>query len=385
MNFQAICVANITGFLLIVSLLVSKYITYNSVRIEDRIFTLMMHLVMVGCLFEVITFYVDGRPGRINYWINLIGNSILYGINAYGSFLYCVYVDEHLYHSVERAKRIYNRFVCVVIILLAALVLNIRFGFFFYVDPDNVYHRQPLVALFYVFVLLCCIYSIIVLRNHRMKYGKIAFFPIYMYLIPIITGSVVQMCFYGVSLAWLGTAVGVMALYVSMLSQSSFLDPLTGLYNRLYFEHSMYRIRKRSSVSYYGIMIDMDQFKSINDNYGHSAGDMALRDAAYIFRNATEEIDARVFRYAGDEFIILIKTSDEAYVKELEERLQSEAERFNRESDRSYRIGFSMGYAKYDHGNDTDDTFLKKIDSEMYRNKMQRRAETDTGKSRAEV
>ena len=85
MNFQAICVANITGFLLIVSLLVSKYITYNSVRIEDRIFTLMMHLVMVGCLLEVITFYVDGRSGRINYWINLIGNSILYGINAYVS------------------------------------------------------------------------------------------------------------------------------------------------------------------------------------------------------------------------------------------------------------------------------------------------------------
>ena len=72
-------------------------------------------------------------------------------------------------------------------------------------------------------------------------------------------------------------------------------------------------------------------------------------------------------------------------MKELEERLQSEAERFNRESDRSYRIGFSMGYAQYDHGNDTDDTFLKKIDSKMYRNKMQRRAETDTGKSRAEV
>ena len=72
-------------------------------------------------------------------------------------------------------------------------------------------------------------------------------------------------------------------------------------------------------------------------------------------------------------------------MKELEERLHSEAERFNRESDRSYRIGFSMGYAKYDHGNDTDDTFLKKIDSEMYRNKMQRRSETDPGKSRTEV
>lgn len=72
-------------------------------------------------------------------------------------------------------------------------------------------------------------------------------------------------------------------------------------------------------------------------------------------------------------------------MKELEERLQSEAERFNRESDRSYRIGFSMGCAQYDHGNDTDHTFLKKIDSKMYRNKMQRRSETDTGKSRAEV
>ena len=374
MNFQAICVANITGIVLIVSLLISKYITYNSLRAEDRIFTLMMHLVLFGCFLELLTFYVDGRPGRIDHWINLIGNTILYAINAYGSFLYCVYVDIHLYQSAERVKRVYKKLLCIVIALIAALILNIRLGFFFYVDADNVYHRNTAVVIFYIFTFLCCTISIVVLRIYRRRFGRAAFFPIYMYLIPIVTGSALQMLFYGVSLAWLGTAIGIVALYMSMLSRSSYLDSLTGLYNRLYLEHFMYRIKKKSSSRYYGIMIDMDDFKAINDNYGHSAGDQALKDAACIFRNAAPDRNTGVFRYAGDEFIIIIRADDEAYVKGFEDRLQSEAEKINKGKDRRYQIGFSMGHALYDRENDTYDTFLKKIDSAMYENKVQRKA-----------
>lgn len=121
-------------------------------------------------------------------------------------------------------------------------------------------------------------------------------------------------------------------------------------------------------------MIDMDDFKAINDNYGHSAGDQALKDAACIFRNAAPDRNTGVFRYAGDEFIIIIRADDEAYVKGFEDRLQSEAEKINKGKDRRYQIGFSMGHALYDRENDTYDTFLKKIDSAMYENKVQRKA-----------
>ena len=376
MNLQAIFVANITGFLLILSLLISQMITCRNNRVQDRIFSWMMYLVLVACLVEPITFYIDGREGALYYWINLLGNTYLYGANVVGSFLFCVYVDENLYHSRERVRMIYQKFAIVVALIVAALIVNIKYGYFFYVDADNVYHRTPITFLFYIYVIVCSLFSVMILFCHRRKYGKVAFFPMYMYLTPIITGSALQMAIYGISLAWLGTAIGVVALYMSILSQSSYLDSLTGLYNRLFLTHSMSRMEKRSSMEYYGIMLDMDNFKSINDTYGHSAGDRALKDAAGIFARASAGVDTRIFRYAGDEFIILYKTRDEEDIIKLEDSLRSEAEEFNNSSNRPYRIGFSMGHARYERGTDTNDTFLKKIDDAMYANKEERRIES---------
>ncbi len=375
MNLQAIYVANITGFLLIMFLLISQYITYKGTRTEDKIFSWMMYLVLFACLVEPWTFKIDGKPGVINHWINLIGNTYLYGANAVGSFLFCVYVDANLYHSRERLKKIYNKFAGFVILLLLSLLINIPCGYYFNVDANNVYHREVLVSLFYIYTMVCSIYSVGVLYKHRFKYGKVAFFPIFVYLIPIVSGSVLQMFFYGISLAWLGTAIGIVALYMSMLSRSSYLDSLTKLYNRLYLKNMINRIKTRAVTDYYGIMIDMDRFKAINDTYGHSAGDQALKDAAFIFRQAAQGTNASIFRFAGDEFVILIRTSDEAEVTDFENRLYKEMDAFNETSDRPYKVGFSMGHAPLDCVNDTQDSFLKKIDTAMYENKAKRREE----------
>ena len=375
MNLQAIYVANITGFLLILFLLISQYITVKRNSIEDRIFSWMMYIVLVACLVEPLTFYVDGKPGIINHWINLLGNTYLYSANCVGSFLFCVYVDENLYHSGERLQKIYYKLAGFVAILLLSLFINIPCGYYFNVDANNIYHRETLVSLFYVYTILCSLYSVIVLYTHRFKHGKVAFFPIFMYLIPIVSGSVLQMIFYGISLAWLGTAIGIVALYMSMLSRSSYLDSLTKLYNRLYLKHMILRIKDRSVSDYYGMMIDMDRFKAINDTYGHSAGDQALKDAAYIFRRTAQGTSASIFRYAGDEFVILIRTADEAEVTDFEERLYKEMDAFNETSDRPYKVGFSTGHAQFDCTSDTQDSFLKKIDTAMYENKARRREE----------
>ena len=154
MNLQAILVANITGFLLIFFLLISQYITLKRSRSEDRIFSWMMHIVIIACLVEALTFYVDGKPGFINHWINLLGNTYLYGANCVGSFLFCVYVDQNLYHSKERIKKIYYKLAVPVSVLVLSLLLNIPFGYYFSVDADNVYHRAGLVSIFYIYIIV---------------------------------------------------------------------------------------------------------------------------------------------------------------------------------------------------------------------------------------
>lgn len=367
MNLQAIYIANFTGFILILFLFISRFITQSKSQAEDHIFNVMMILAIVSCLVEPLTFFVDGKPGMVCYWVNLLGNTYLYSSNGIGSFLWCVYVDRSLYHDPVRAKKIYNKFGAVVLVILCFLFGNIWGGYFFYVDDANVYHRQPLINGFYVYMMFCCVFSIVVYERYRRRHGRVAFFPIYMYLIPIVSGSVLQMLYFGVSLAWLGTAIGIVALYMSLLNQRSYMDQLTGLYNRLYMEHAIYGMQ-RGNASYYGIMLDMNFFKKINDTYGHSVGDQALKDAAAIFRTETDN-RSTVFRYAGDEFIILMKTGLEQEVETLEKALRDAADRFNATGERPYQLSFSMGHDRFERELDNEDSFLKKIDAAMYLDK----------------
>lgn len=368
MNLQAIIIANLTGFFLIFFLFFSRFITKTKSDTEEHSFEVMMTLAMIACIVEPVTFAVDGVHGIFPYWVNLLGNTYLYYANGLGSFLWLLYLDLNLYHDRSRMKKIYYKISVPIGILLLSLIGNIWGHYYFYVDENNVYHRQPAVFIFYAYLILCAVYSLFLYFHRKKKHGQVAFFPIYLYMAPIITGSILQMVFYGISLAWLGTAMGIVALYMSLQQQKTYLDSLTGMYNRLYLEHALFKMQRDTSGSYYGAMIDMNDFKEINDTYGHSAGDQALSDMADIFRTVISD-NTSVFRFAGDEFILIIKTDSEEEIMELKYRLRQAVSDFNLTHTHPYKLSFSMGYAKYDCKKDTSDSFLKKIDTAMYAQK----------------
>ena len=367
MNLQAIWLANIVGFILIAFLFISRFITRSRAQSEEKIFSTMMWISMIACLVEPLTFWVDGKPGAFNHWFNLLGNTYLYFANGYGSFLFCLYVDRSLYHDKARIKRIYPKFFVFSGTLLATLFLNIFFGYYFYVDESNVYHRQPLIYVLYIYLIICVCVSIMIVYVHRFRYGKKAFFPIFMFLGPILVGSVLQMIFYGISLAWIGTAIGIVALYMSLQNQKIYIDLLTGLFNRMYLEHFMYSIRGENAT-YFGIMMDMNYFKEINDTYGHSAGDRALVEMAKILRNNADK-NCTLFRFAGDEFILLMKTDSESDIIRIERGINADIDSFNDRKEEPFELSISMGHGKYDRANDTEDSFFKRIDEAMYAEK----------------
>jgi diguanylate cyclase (GGDEF)-like protein len=89
-------------------------------------------------------------------------------------------------------------------------------------------------------------------------------------------------------------------------------DPMTGLYNRRYFNEissTLLQLAKRNSQSLSLLMIDIDRFKVINDNYGHLVGDEIIKELANIFMELTRESDI-VVRFGGEEFLILLPDTD---------------------------------------------------------------------------
>lgn len=93
-----------------------------------------------------------------------------------------------------------------------------------------------------------------------------------------------------------------------------FTDCLTGLYNRVYLEFLHKRACNKKDCWVSGIMIDLNGFKQINDNYGHAEGDLALCIVADLLRKSFSEYGV-VTRYAGDEFVIMLNTTDDQLIQ----------------------------------------------------------------------
>ena len=132
------------------------------------------------------------------------------------------------------------------------------------------------------------------------------------------------------------------------LFERSVRDTLTGLYNRAYFLSQFGPIAELQSMRELGlavIMLDLDHFKSVNDTYGHDAGDAVLREVGQYLRESTRADDL-VARYGGEEFVVALPSSSAEQAVERAERIRAQlADRPIRYQDHEIQITASLGLA----------------------------------------
>lgn len=104
-------------------------------------------------------------------------------------------------------------------------------------------------------------------------------------------------------------------------SDLSMLDPLTGLYNRRGLNNRLQNILETHSGNHFVLLLDIDNFKAYNDNYGHTMGDQALIRVSAAIRDAVRSRDI-VTRYGGEEFLVLLTNVNEAIAMQLAERIR---------------------------------------------------------------
>jgi diguanylate cyclase (GGDEF)-like protein len=103
------------------------------------------------------------------------------------------------------------------------------------------------------------------------------------------------------------------------------LDPLTGLLNRASLESRVQEIEQQARLTDGAValvLLDLDRFKSVNDEYGHERGDAVLRDAAYEIRKSLRSFEL-VYRIGGEEFLLLLPGADLEGGREIAERVRS--------------------------------------------------------------
>lgn len=150
-------------------------------------------------------------------------------------------------------------------------------------------------------------------------------------------------------------------------------DPLTGLPNARYlslrFEEEAARAR-RTDRAFQVVMLDLDEFKNVNDTYGHKAGDRMLREVAQLIGGQLREYDF-LARYGGDEFVALVQEVVGSQVEELCARIETAVSKFSLSLGRNRfaRVGISVGTATFGVDGETLDQLVAHADNQMYRMK----------------
>jgi len=158
------------------------------------------------------------------------------------------------------------------------------------------------------------------------------------------------------------------------LSREANMDKHTGCYNKTYFNNAINLEVKKSKVT--GdplslVIFDLDHFKSLNDNFGHDAGDYVLKEMARVIRsNGVREHDIFA-RYGGEEFVILLPKTNLKQAFEISERLRKliESHKFIYDS-KKLPVTASIGVADYRQGVNTGTDLFKRADAAVYKAKQ---------------
>ncbi len=147
-------------------------------------------------------------------------------------------------------------------------------------------------------------------------------------------------------------------------------DPLTGLPNaralHLRFSEEESRARRTGQV-FQVLMLDLDEFKQVNDTFGHQTGDQMLREVARVLQMQLREYDF-LARYAGDEFVAIVQELTDEQVTDLRERIEKSIRRLSLRvpPDKHARVGISAGAARYGTDGETLSQLLIAADQAMY-------------------
>jgi len=255
---------------------------------------------------------------------------------------------------------------------IVAAILSPLFRFIFYVDVNNQYVRGD---YFYIFVAVY-ILNLLFLVVSTLDMGKKYNYPMMLKLVALslftITGTSIQLIVPSAYSSWHSVTLALFLYFLLMSEFDSSFDTLTGLYNRATFDKAVKEIVKPEGLSV--IILDINDFKSVNDTYGHDYGDKVIKIVASVVRESFDK-HYKCYRYGGDEFSIISSETDPEKI-ECQLRVMTKALAKMREKGNLLPT-VSYGYSIF-NGEETLDfhKILKEADEQMYHFKKTYKAGT---------
>ena len=325
-------------------------------------------------LFALISGIFNGTSYNFSQIILIISHSLYFFSESLIGYFYTNYILKRI-NLQEKRK---YKFILYIPLILSIFFLIINFfqKTLFTISIDNLYSPSKYL---YLYNLINAVYVLIIItnlisyyfynKNSKSEIKSLILFT----LLPVVSAGI-QNYNYGIILGQVGFTLSELLIYFNNQKKEANYDELTGVYNRRAFN-------KRANKIYYSnklmflMLMDADDFKIINDKYGHLEGDKALIQIAYILNRAINNTHKNysLARYGGDEFVIVGNIQNKDEVAQLINQIEEEEKKYNKETNNKYNIKLSIGYALQNDNHTSVEDLIKEADALMYAKKRKRK------------
>jgi diguanylate cyclase (GGDEF)-like protein len=348
---------------------------------DQRIYVWMLINNIVILFLDAGTWVINGQSFPGARAMNLLFTTAFYALNPAMSLLYVCFCEIKLGTPAGKSKRLLQLYSVPIAVNLALTLASLWHPLLFNIRPDNVYERGSLLYVSFVlsYILLGVAFFRVLFYHRRVvregepvpsrcsshDIASLLVFPV----IPLI-GGVTQIWFSPVTVVWLVPVFALLIVFINIQNSEIYTDSLTGLYNRRQTDSYLLSLVQNSAKNLpIGLAIlDMDNFKQVNDSFGHLAGDNALRLMAGVLQAECDN-DTFFSRYGGDEFVLITKQKNLTMIEELIGRIAAGLSRRRDSFGIRYNLTLSAGVAVWTEGMESVDSLFAVADAKLYENK----------------
>lgn len=362
---------NVFAIVITILIFISLYNKTTNFTREHRLFKSILITNLLILTFDTLMWILDGKSTSFCRYALIISTFIYFFLQPLICMYWTFFVDYHINHSENRLKKLLLPASIPMILHTTLCFTSLFFNIFFNFDDNNVYHRGKYIILLTVISFSYILYTFqYLIRNRRRITGTYFRSFLSFAFWPILCG-LIQIFFYGLPLVAIGMTVSIFIVFINIQNQQMYHDYLTDLYNRRQLDLYLQDLSVKYKEIIGGIFLDINSFKSINDQFGHSTGDDALKHTAALLKKSFP--CSFIARLGGDEFVILFYINNKSDLRKAVTKLRKNTLVFNQTQSLPYQLDFSIGADIFlPDQKITGQEFLNHIDNLMYQDKRKR-------------
>ena len=363
---------NVFMVILLLSIAVHAYLNFNRRESAQQSFFGLLLLTILVLVLEILSVLLNSPSHKNLLTLHKIVDTAGFAIAPMVSAAAALFVYHRTKrHAMIRPGKTYWLFVPLLVNAVFALG-SYHYNWIFHITSENLYVRGPLFFVSPMSVFFYYGLALWILHINRRKIVTAELFSLTLLAVMPLLLSVFQLYYFVYLTIWNSLAIAITINYMFLLHNQTRIDPLTGLGNRLAHDEYLASMSRKNQLVLAVVNIDLDNFKNINNAYGHHEGDRVLRAFAQELKAVFEGFGEPI-RVGGDEFIVWVHTNDraliEGYLKTLNNRL-SAGKSVRR---LPYPVSFSYGITVFNDGYKNLQEFIQHSDRLMYEAKHRKR------------